>query len=127
VYLDNLTEHIIGACYEVGNELGAGFLETVYENALLIALKDKGINAANQVPLEVKFRDKTVGKYFADVVVENQVIIELKAVKSLASEHIAQILNYLRGTNLPVGLLVNFGNPKIEIRRLENRIRHIHK
>ncbi len=120
--LDDLTEQIIGACYEVSNELGAGYLEAVYEKALLIALHDKGLAATSQVPLDVMFRNQIVGKYCADIVVEHQVIVELKAARSLGSEHIAQVLNYLRGTDLKVGLLINFGRSKIEIRRLENRL-----
>jgi len=123
--LDELTEQVIGACFEVSNELGAGFIESVYEKALLIATRDRGLNSRSQVPLKVWFRQYVVGDFFADVVVEEQVLVELKAVRSLAPEHVAQVLNYLRGTNIPVGLLVNFGNPKLEIRRFENRVRSI--
>ena len=122
---DELTEQVLGACFEVSNELGAGFLESVYEKALLIALADRGLTAKSQAPLQVRFRQQLVGTFFADVVVEEQVLVELKAVKNLAAEHIAQVLNYLRGTDLPVGLLVNFGTSKLEIRRLENRVRKI--
>ena len=123
--LDELTEKVIGACFEVSNELGCGFLESVYGKALLIVLREKGLNACSQVPLQVLFRQQVVGDFFADVVVEEQVLVELKAVKSLAPEHVAQVLNYLRGTNIQVGLLVNFGNPKLEIRRFENKVRTI--
>jgi GxxExxY protein len=121
--LDELTEQVLGACFEVSNELGAGFLESVYEKALLIALREKGLAAQGQVPLQVRFRNQVVGDFYADVVVEGLVLVELKAVKALASEHVAQVLNYLRGTNIAVGLLVNFGTPKLEIRRFENRVR----
>ena len=112
-----LTQKIIGACMEVSNELGCGFLEGVYEKALLIALRDKGLRADAAVPLSVKFRGQAVGEFFADVVVENAVLIELKAVSSLTREHEAQLLNYLTATEIKVGLLVNFGRPKLEWKR----------
>lgn len=114
----DLTEKIIEACFEVMNELGAGFLESVYEKSLLVALKEKGLSAEFQVPLKVTFRGKVVGEFFADVIIEQKVLIELKTVKSLLPEHQAQVINYLRATGLEIGLLVNFGNPKLEIRRL---------
>jgi GxxExxY protein len=114
---DGLTEKIIAACFDVSNELGAGFLESVYEKALLIALRDRGLSAEAQSPLKVIFRNQTVGDFFADIVVENTVLLELKAVKALAPEHQAQIINYLKATGIDIGLLVNFGNPKLEYRR----------
>jgi len=110
----DLTEKIIAACLEVSNELGAGFLESVYERALLIALTDKGLKAETQVPLKVVFRNRVVGDFYADTLVENLVIIELKAVKSIGTENEAQLINYLKATNKRVGLLVNFGKPKLE-------------
>lgn len=113
-----LTEKILEACFDVINELGAGFLESVYEKALLFALREKGLKAESQVPLNVKFRDNLVGEFYADILVEGAVILELKAVTSLASEHKAQLINYLKATGIEVGLLVNFGNPKLEYRRL---------
>lgn len=115
---EELTAKILEACFEVSNELGAGFLESVYEKALLIALKDKGLNTKSQYPLNVKFRGVVVGEYFADIMVENTVILELKAVTKLAPEHKAQVINYLKATGVEVGLLINFGNPKLEYRRL---------
>ena len=114
----NLTEKIIGACFEVSNELGAGFLESVYEKALLIALNDKDLAAKAQIPLKVLFRGSIVGEFYTDVFVEERVIIELKAVKSISSEHEAQLLNYLKATGIKVGLLINFGKPKLEWKRL---------
>lgn len=114
---EELTGRILECCFEVMKELGAGFLETVYENALLIALRQKGLTVKNQVPLAVKFRGETVGQYFADLLVEDKVIVELKAVTALAPEHHAQLINYLKATGLEVGLLVNFGRPKLEYRR----------
>ena len=107
--INQLTEQVIGACFEVSNELGIGFLESVYEKALVIALQDKGLNTSRQVPIEVSFRGKGVGEFFADIIVEEELIVELKAVKSIAPEHIAQILNYLRATEKKTALLVNFG------------------
>jgi GxxExxY protein len=119
--LGEITEQILNACFEVSNELGHGFLESVYERSLLIALRNKGLAAENQVPLQVRFRQQTVGEFFADLVVEKKVVLELKAVKSLAPEHMAQVLNNLKATGMGVGLLVNFGSPKLEYRRFENR------
>ncbi len=113
-----ITERIIEACYEVANELGAGFLESVYEKALLVALREKGIDAASQVPMAVSFRGQDVGEFFADIIVESKVVVEVKAVKRLLPEHSAQVINYLKATGMEVGLLVNFGGPKVEIKRL---------
>jgi GxxExxY protein len=116
-----LTETILGTCFEVMNELGAGFLESVYEKALLIALRDKGITAQCQVPLSVMFRGEKVGEFFADIVVEGKVIIELKTAKAMAPEHQAQIINYLKATGIDVGLLINFGPTKLEYRRFHRK------
>ena len=112
-----LTEKIIGACIEVSNELGVGFLESVYEKALLIALGEKGLKAKEQAPLEVRFRNRIVGEFYADILVENIVIIELKAVTTLKPEHEAQLINYLKASGKHIGLLVNFGKPKLEWKR----------
>ena len=112
-----LTKIIIGACFEVSNELGVGFLESVYEKALCIVLNEKGLNVEEQAPLEVKFRNRMVGVFYADLLVENLVIIELKAVTSLKPEHEAQLINYLKASGKHIGLLVNFGKPKLEWKR----------
>ncbi len=117
---EELTGKILEASFEVIRELGAGFLEGVYQNALLIALRQKGIKAEARVPLLVRFRGEVVGEYFADLLVEGKVIVELKAVKALAPEHQAQLINYLKATGIEVGLLVNFGRPRLEYRRLHN-------
>jgi len=122
MYCEELSEQVIGACFEVSNELGIGFLESVYEKALLIALRDRGLKAESQVAVRVSFRNQAVGEFFADIVIEDQIIIELKAVRGLAVEHVAQVLNYLRATGKEVGLLVNFGTKKLEYRRFNNRI-----
>ena len=113
----DITEKIIGCAFEVINELGVGFLESVYEKAMLIALQDKGIRVVSQQPVQVHFRDRIVGEFYADLLVEGKVIVELKAVKAIAPEHQAQIINYLKATGIEVGLLINFGNPKLEIKR----------
>ncbi len=118
--LEELTQRILKASFQVSNELGSGFLESVYENTVLIALRDEGLRAAAQVPLQVPFRGKIVGNFVADVVVEDRLLVELKAVKALSSEHMAQVLNYLKATKIEVGLLINFGNPKLAYRRFNN-------
>ena len=114
---EEITDKIIGACMEVSNELGFGFLESVYEKALLIALNEKDLKASRQFPLDVKFRNQIVGEFCADIVVENSVIIELKAVSTFKPEHEAQIINYLKASGIRVGLLINFGKPKLEWKR----------
>ena len=115
--INDITYLINGAIFEVNRELGAGFLEKVYENALLIELIGKGLKALNQVPIQVKYKGQTVGEYYADIVVEDQIILELKAVDKLQKIHEAQLLNYLKATGFKIGLLVNFRHPKAEIKR----------
>lgn len=116
--LNELTYSINGAVFEVNRLLGSGFLEKVYENALLLELKNRGLSAVSQYPIKVKYKDKIVGEYFADIFVENQVIIELKTVEKIEKIHEAQLLNYLKATGINIGLLVNFKNTKAEIKRL---------
>ncbi len=115
---EDITSKILAACFEVINELGSGFLESVYEKALIIALKQSGVRATSQAPLGVFFRGENVGDFIADLIVEDKVIVEIKAVKALAPEHQAQLINYLKVTHIKVGLLVNFGCPKLEYKRL---------
>ena len=112
----NTTQTIIGAFYETYNALGPGFLEKVYENALMIELKERGLRAHHQCPIDVHYKGECVGEYIADIVVEDKVICEIKAVQQLRPEHEAQLLNYLKATSIKVGLLLNFG-PKPEIMR----------
>lgn len=112
-----LTEKIIGCSFEVINELGSGFVESVYEKALIIALSDAGIAVESQKAVQVTFRSQNVGDFYADLLVEGKVIVELKAIKALLPEHHAQIINYLNATGLEVGLLINFGHPKLEFKR----------
>ena len=114
---EQVTESVIGCAFEVINELGAGFLESVYEKALLLALRQKGLSAIPQHPIKVMFRGECVGDFYADIFVEEKVIVELKSVKTIAPEHQAQVINYLNATGIEVGLLINFGNPKLEYRR----------
>lgn len=117
----DITEAIIGASFEVINELGSGFLEQVYHKALAFALTDKNIFIQPQYPIEVSFRNRPVGQFYADLLVENKVIVEVKAVKTILPEHQAQVINYLKATQIEVGLLINFGSSKLEYRRLDLR------
>lgn len=118
---EELSHKILQACFEVSNELGIGFLESVYEKALLIALRQKGLNADAQMLLAVKFRGIVVGEFYVDILVEKKILLELKAVNALIKEHQAQVINYLKATEVEVGMLINFGNPKLEYRRFENK------
>jgi GxxExxY protein len=108
-----LTEKIIGAFFRVYNQLGYGFAEKVYENALAIELRKQCLLVEQQKPISVYYDSLLVGEYFADIIVENVVIIELKAVRQLANDHVSQLINYLKATPIEVGLLLNFG-PKAE-------------
>jgi GxxExxY protein len=116
--INDITYAIRGAVFEVNRILGSGFLEKVYENALIFELRDRGLKAENQVPLKVFYKENLVGDYLADIFVEDQVIVELKAVEKLEKIHEAQLLNYLRATGIRVGLLVNMKHPKAEIKRM---------
>lgn len=111
-----LSEKIIAAAFKVHNELGHGFLEKVYQNALAVELEENGINYELEKPLIVKYHDQQVGEYFADMVVDNKIVVEVKAVVSLSSSHEVQLVNYLKATGSQVGLLLNFGK-SVEIRR----------
>jgi len=111
-----ITEKIIEATFNVYNALGYGFLERVYENALLIELKNKNLEVESQRPIEVFYQGKLVGNYLADLIVEGKVIVEVKAVKSSIKIHEVQLVNYLKASGIEVGLLINFGR-KLEIKR----------
>ncbi len=113
-----ITEKVIGCLFQVSNSLGCGFLEKVYENASGIAIAKAGLRVQQQFPIEVRYEGVVVGDYFADLLVEELVLVELKTVKAFDDVHIAQCLNYLRATGLPVCLLVNFYRPKLEIKRI---------
>ncbi len=112
----HVTEKIINAFYRVNNTLGYGFLERVYENAMVIELKELGCKVIKQKNIKVFYKSKEVGEYFVDLLVDNCVIIELKAAERISNEHEAQLINYLKSTNIEVGLLLNFGK-KAEFKR----------
>ena len=116
--INDITYAINGAVFEVNKILGPGFLEKVYENALLFELKQQELIAETQVPVKVIYKQNVVGEYIADIFVEKKVIIELKTVKTIEKIHEAQLLNYLKATGIKVGLLVNFYHQKAEIKRL---------
>lgn len=118
---EDITQKVLGAAFEVINELGAGFLESVYHKAMLVALRQKGVKVESEFPLAVMFRGQNVGQFYADLLVEGKIIVELKAVQALTPEHKAQVINYLKATGMEVALLINFGHPKLEYRRLDNK------
>ena len=118
---ESITKIVIGCAFEVINELGAGFVESVYEKALLLALRQRGLAAASQHPIKVMFRGECVGEFYADIFVEGKVIVELKAAKVIAPEHQAQIINYLNATGIEVGLLNNLGTSRLDYKRYTRR------
>ena len=115
-----ISETIIGCCFEIMRELGSGFLENVYKNALFIAMKQKGLNVSAEQSFEVMFRNCKVGRCIADLIVENVIVVELKCCASLLPEHKAQVINYLKASGISVGLLINFGQQKLEYKRLHH-------
>lgn len=118
--LNALTESIIKCAFRVSNTLGSGFLEKVYENALRVEMDGERLSVRQQHPVQVSYRGEVVGEYVADFLVEDFIIVELKAVQALDEVHMAQCLNYLKATGLTLCLLLNFGRPKLEIRRIVN-------
>ena len=117
---NELTEKVIGAIIEVSNTLGPGFLEKVYERALTIELQRGGISAISQAPVPVKYKGQNAGEYFADLLVEGSLVLELKCVDRLTNVHMAQCLNYLKASSLPLCLLANFHSSKAEWKRVIN-------
>jgi GxxExxY protein len=115
---DLLTEHVLAAIFEVSNTLGSGFLEKVYERALLRELLLRGIRATAQASFTVRYKGHAVGSYFADILIEDDLVIELKCVDRLTGEHTAQCLNYLRASGVTLCILVNFQKPKVEWKRI---------
>ena len=113
-----LSRSIIKAAFHVSNTLGCGFLEKVYENALVVGLKQMHLDVAQQVPVRILYLGQTVGDYTADLIVERKVLVEVKATAEDHPVHVAQTLNYLRATGLSVGLVMNFGRPHLSYRRL---------
>jgi len=112
-----LTEKIIGCAFEVHREMGPGFAELVYEKCMLIELGLAGLEARSQVPVDVNYRGQSVGDYIVDLLVDEKVIVELKAVLSLNEVHEVQLVNYLVATGKQVGLLLNFGGPSVQVKR----------
>ena len=112
-----MIKEIVSCAFEVRLRLKPGFLESVYKKALLIELRDRGIKAEEEYPLKVFYKEEVVGEFRADIMVEEKVIVELKAVQELHIAHEAQLVNYLTVTKSDTGLLINFGGPKLEVRR----------
>ena len=116
-----LTEKIIEIFYKVYNKLGYGFLEKIYENAMMIELKKGNINAISQFPIKVSYEGEIIGEYYADIIIDSRVIVEIKASKRLVEENEAQLLNYLRATDVEIGLLLNFGTkPEVKRKAFDN-------
>lgn len=120
--LNKISELIINCAFTVSNTLGCGFLEKVYENAMVIELGKRGLFVKQQYPLNVYYDNKVVGDYFADIFVNNEIIVELKTVDSINAIHEAQLLNYLKASNKKLGLIINFNKPKVQIKRMVNNI-----
>jgi GxxExxY protein len=116
--IDALTERIIAAAFAVSNELGHGFLESVYKNAFVEELIANNLHGVIEKPYPIHYRGKLVGRYVTDLVVEDTVIVELKAIDTPTKTHQSQVLNYLKASRLPVGLLFNFGQPRIQMKRI---------
>ncbi len=114
---EDLTEKIIGCCFKVYNKLGFGYLESVYEKSLMIELRKSGIAAEFQKPIKVKYEDVVVGDFMADIFAENQIIVELKSIRQLSKIHEMQLVNYLVSTGMDIGLLINFGEERVEVKR----------
>jgi GxxExxY protein len=118
--LNGLTSKVIGAAQKVSTVLGSGFLEKVYENALAIELRARGLRVKQQEGIKIRYGEEIVGEYFADLTVEDEVIVELKAVRGLDSVHEAQCINYLKASGAPICLLLNFARPRLDVRRIIN-------
>jgi GxxExxY protein len=118
--LNQISEAVIRAAYEVSNVLGAGFLEKVYRQALREELRRHDIASHEECPLKVRYKGVVVGDYIADLLVQDTLVVELKCVEKIANEHLAQCLNYLKATNNPLGLILNFQRPRVEVKRVVN-------
>ncbi len=116
--LNKITESIIGCAYKVGNTLGYGFLEKVYENALAYELKKEGHEVRQQYSFDVRYEEQVVGQYLADILVDNLILVELKTSKSFDSSHVAQCINYLKATGSEICLLINFSKTKVDVKRI---------
>jgi GxxExxY protein len=124
VLVEDLTHHILEACNDVSNELGAGFVETVYEQAVFVALQARGFKVEKQKPITVYYRGQAVGLFFADLFVNDTVLVEVKALAALTPETLVEMHNQLKATGVDVGLIVNFGSNRVEFKRM-NRDRKI--
>jgi len=122
---EELTEKIIGCAYRVYNKMGFGFLESVYEKCLMIELKRAGLSAESQVPINVKYDGEVVGEFVADILVEGVVILELKSVKRIVRAHEIQVVNYLAATHKEIGLILNFSEEKVEVKRKVRDLRKL--
>lgn len=120
LHQDVKTESIIGTAFEVMNELGHGFLESIYHKSFAIALTQKGFQVQSEVDMPVYFRGFIVGNFKADLLIDKEIIVEVKAVDRIIGNHKAQTINYLVASGMNTGLIINFGNPKVEIARLQN-------
>jgi GxxExxY protein len=116
--MNQITEKVIGCAFTVGNKLGCGFLEKVYENALVYELRKSGLRVKQQFEINIYYDGIIVGEYAADLLVEGCVLVELKALRTMGDKEIAQCLNYLKATKLTLCLLINFGNPRVEVKRI---------
>ena len=125
--INAVTQKVIGCAYTVSNHLGSGFLEKVYENALAHELRKGGLGVEQQYPIQVWYDGTVVGEFFADILVGGVVLVELKTVRSLDDAHLAQCLNYLKATGLKVCLLINFFQPKVQIRRIVHGLQEQNK
>jgi len=114
----DLSYKIVGLAMQVYNKLGYGFLEKVYENALMVLFQREGIQAKQQAPIAVYFEGEVVGDYYADILVEDKIILELKSVEEIINAHRSQVLNYLKATRLPLAIILNFGKNGLEHERL---------
>ena len=114
----DLSYKIVGLAMKVHSKLGYGFLEKVYENALMVLFRREGIEAKQQVPITVNFEEEVVGNYYADILVEAKVILEIKSVENIIDAHIAQTLNYLKATGLRLAIILNFSKEKLEYKRI---------
>ena len=121
-FLNRITEQIIGCSYRIGKHFGQGFLEKVYENSLKLEIQKTGLQVEQQKPIRVLYDGQSVGEFFADLIVENEILVELKAVKALDNVHFSQCMNYLKATGKKICLLINFGASKVEIRRVVNNL-----
>lgn len=116
----DITKIIVDSAYEVHRLLGSGYLEKVYENALIKELEIRKLKCGQQIPLEVYYKDYVVGNYIADIIVENKIILEIKSISGIEEQNFAQLLNYLKATRKRLGFIINFGTSKIQIKRIIN-------